>query len=156
MSRRRRCAGSGIHTIIDPLFAFTGGKVDIHRANECRAISAPLTAIAERTGCALVAVRQLALLLSAPSSQSAGLAESAPEWMTDVELARYWRLLKDGEPVTAGIRAWAKRTPDEHPLPHAYMGDLLRFKREEVDRWAVEEAGRRRVKAGRKKLRVAG
>ncbi|MGA9994659.1 MAG: AAA family ATPase [Pyrinomonadaceae bacterium] len=45
--------------IIDPLFAFTGGKVDIHRANECRAISAPLAAIAERQGCAIVAVRHL-------------------------------------------------------------------------------------------------
>lgn len=41
------------------LFAFTGGKVDIHRANECRAISAPLAAIAERQGCALLAVRHL-------------------------------------------------------------------------------------------------
>lgn len=45
--------------LIDPLFAFTGGKVDIHRANECRAISAPLAAIAERQGCAIVAVRHL-------------------------------------------------------------------------------------------------
>lgn len=45
--------------IVDPLFAFTGGKVGIHRANECRAISAPLAAIAQRTGCALVAVRHL-------------------------------------------------------------------------------------------------
>lgn len=45
--------------VIDPLFAFTGGKVDIHRANECRAISAPLAAIAERNGCAMLAVRHL-------------------------------------------------------------------------------------------------
>ena len=45
--------------IIDPLFAFTGGKVDIHRANECRAISAPLALIAERHGCAMLAVRHL-------------------------------------------------------------------------------------------------
>jgi hypothetical protein len=45
--------------IIDPLFAYTGGKVDIHRANECRAISAPLAAVAERQGCAMVAVRHL-------------------------------------------------------------------------------------------------
>jgi hypothetical protein len=44
--------------IIDPLFAYTGG-IDIHRANECRAISAPLAAIAERQGCAMVAVRHL-------------------------------------------------------------------------------------------------
>jgi hypothetical protein len=50
---------SPILVIIDPLFAFTGGKVDIHRANECRAISAPLAAIAERCGCALLAVRHL-------------------------------------------------------------------------------------------------
>lgn len=98
----------------------------------------------------------LALLLSAPPSQLSNQAEPAPEWMTDIELARYWRLLKDGEPVTAGIRSWAKRPPEEHPLPHAYMGDLLRFKREEVDRWAVEEAERRRVEASRRKLRAAG
>lgn len=45
--------------IIDPLFAFTGAKTDIHRANECRAISAPLAAIAERQSCALLAVRHL-------------------------------------------------------------------------------------------------
>jgi hypothetical protein len=45
--------------IIDPLFAYTGGTVDIHRANECRAISAPLAAIAERQGCAIVALRHL-------------------------------------------------------------------------------------------------
>jgi putative DNA primase/helicase len=44
---------------IDPLFAYTGGKTDIHRANECRAISAPLAAIAERHGCAIIAVRHL-------------------------------------------------------------------------------------------------
>jgi hypothetical protein len=45
--------------VIDPLFAFTGGKVDIHRANEARSITAPLSAIAERRGCAIVAVRHL-------------------------------------------------------------------------------------------------
>lgn len=50
---------SPVLVIVDPLFAFTGGKVDIHRANECRAISAPLAAIAQRTGCALVAIRHL-------------------------------------------------------------------------------------------------
>lgn len=44
---------------IDPLFAFTGSKTDIHRANECRAISAPLAAIAERQGCAILALRHL-------------------------------------------------------------------------------------------------
>jgi hypothetical protein len=98
----------------------------------------------------------LALLLSETSSQSYNQAEPAPGWLTDMELARYWRLLKDGEPITAGIRSWTKRLPEEHPLPHAYMGDLLRFKREDVDRWAVEEAERRRVESSRRKLRAAG
>ena len=50
---------SPVLVIIDPLFAFTGGQVDIHKANQCRAISAPLAAIAERQGCAIVAVRHL-------------------------------------------------------------------------------------------------
>ena len=45
--------------IIDPLFGFTGGQIDIHKANQCRAVSAPLAAIAERQGCAIVAVRHL-------------------------------------------------------------------------------------------------
>lgn len=97
----------------------------------------------------------LAFLLAAPLSLPAGQSEPASEWLTDVELARYWRLLKDGEPVTAGIRSWVKRPPEEHPLPHAYMGDLLRFKREDVDRWAVEEAERRRAEASRRKFRAA-
>jgi putative DNA primase/helicase len=44
---------------VDPLFAFTGGKVDIHRANECRTITARLALMAEKHGCAIVAVRHL-------------------------------------------------------------------------------------------------
>ena len=94
----------------------------------------------------------LALLASVPPNSQ---AESYSEWMTDAELARYWRLLKDGEPVTAGIRSWVKRPPDEHPLPHAYMGDLLRFKREDVDRWAMEEGERRKAEASRRRFRAA-
>lgn len=97
----------------------------------------------------------LALLLAEASSQVVGQSEPAPEWMTDVELARYWRLLKDGEPVTAGIRSWAKRQPGEHPLPHAYMGDLLRFRREDAVRWAFEEAGRRASEGRRRRLKSA-
>lgn len=110
--------------------------------------------LAERVGRVFERVKHetLALLAAAPTSSG---GELLPEWMTDVELAHYWRLLKDGEPVTAGIRSWVKRPPDEHPLPHAYMGDLLRFRREDADKWAHEEAERHRMKAGRKKLRAA-
>src|SRR6201999_538582 len=59
--------------VIDPLFAFTGGKVDIHRANEARTITAPLAAIAERHGCAIVAVRHLNKARGGGNSNNAGL-----------------------------------------------------------------------------------
>jgi hypothetical protein len=45
--------------IIDPLVAYLGAGVDIHRANETRAITARLASIAEKYGCAVVAVRHL-------------------------------------------------------------------------------------------------
>ena len=82
--------------------------------------------------------------------------EPLPEWMTAGQLARYWQLVTaNGEPITAGIMKWTKRAENEHPLPHACMGDLLRFKREEVDRWAQEEAAFRRAEKKRKKLHLA-
>lgn len=59
--------------IIDPLFAFTGGKVDIHRANECRAISAPLATLAERHGCAMLAVRHLGKSRGSGHALNAGI-----------------------------------------------------------------------------------
>jgi hypothetical protein len=81
--------------------------------------------------------------------------ESASEWMTACQLARYWQLVNaNGEPTTAGIMKWARRPDDEYPLPHAYMGDLIRFRRDEVDRWAHAEAGRRRVQNEKRRLRT--
>ena len=83
-------------------------------------------------------------------------AEPAPEWMTASQLARYWQLVNsNGEPTTAGIMKWARRSEDEHPLPHAYMGDLLRFHRADVDVWAREEAARRRIQNEHRRLRIA-
>src|ERR1700694_5570141 len=87
----------------------------------------------------------IALLLSQREAETPSV-ESAPEWMTAAQLARYWQLINgNGEPTTAGIMKWARRSESEHPLPHAYMGDLLRFHRADVDVWAREEAERRRV-----------
>jgi hypothetical protein len=45
--------------VIDPLFAYTGAKVDINRANETRDIMTRLAALAEKHGCAIVCVRHL-------------------------------------------------------------------------------------------------
>ena len=45
--------------IIDPLYAYTGGQVDIHRANEVRAVLAPLIDLAARYRFSLLAIRHL-------------------------------------------------------------------------------------------------
>src|ERR1700674_5328231 len=93
------------------------------------------------------------LLRSRPSQKA---AESPPQWMTAIQLAEYWQLYNDkNEPTTAGILKWSKRPSDQFPLPHAYMGDLLRFNREEVDLWAKEEAERRRVQNQKRRLKIA-
>jgi hypothetical protein len=97
----------------------------------------------------------IALLLTQREAAQPSV-EPAPEWMTASQLARYWQLVNaNGEPTTAGILKWAKRSDTEHSLPHAYMGDLLRFNRTEVDSWAKEEAERRRVQNEQRRLRIA-
>ena len=79
-----------------------------------------------------------------------------PEWMSATQLAEYWQLYNDkNEPTTAGILKWSKRPPDQFPLPHAYMGDLLRFNRHEVDQWAKQEAERRRAQTGKRTFKIA-
>lgn len=97
----------------------------------------------------------IALLAAQPEIEKATL-EPLPEWMTASQLASYWQLVNaKGEPTTAAIMKWTKRSESEHPLPYSCMGDLLRFKREEVDRWAQEEAMRRKAQSSRKKLQLA-
>lgn len=46
--------------VVDPIQAYMGAGVDIHRANEVRAVLAGLAELAERYGCAAVLVRHLA------------------------------------------------------------------------------------------------
>ena len=97
----------------------------------------------------------LALVLAQTESEKTP-AEPLLDWMTASQLARYWQLVNaSGEPTTAAIMKWTKRPESEHPLPHACVGDLLRFKREEVDCWAQEEAARRRAENNRKRLQLA-
>jgi hypothetical protein len=101
-------------------------------------------------------VRKVIALVEAGRDVEKSSPEPLPEWLTAAQLARYWQLINaNGEPITAGIMKWTKRSENEHPLPHACMGDLLRFKREEVDRWAEEETAIRRAEKSRKKLHLA-
>src|ERR1044072_502549 len=102
------------------------------------------------------AAKEIIALAQARREVEKSSAEPLPEWMTAAQLARYWQLVNSsGEPITAGIMKLTKRAEDEHPLPHACLGDLLRFNREDVDRWAQEEAASRRAEKNRKKLHLA-
>lgn len=70
-----------------------------------------------------------------------------PVWMTEKQLAEYWQLrTPNGEITVHSIRKWTARPEKEHPLPCASMGEMRRYHREEVDRWAREEAARQRDK----------
>lgn len=104
--------------IIDPLFAYTGGKVDIHRANECRAISAPLAAIAERNGCAIMAVRHLA------KSRGGGHALNAGIGSIDFVAAARSVLLVGKDPDDATKRA-VVQTKNNLAAPGAALGYKL-------------------------------
>lgn len=59
--------------IIDPLFAFTPAKTDINAANQSRAISKELAAIAEESNAALVPVRHIGKAKGNGDSRAAGL-----------------------------------------------------------------------------------
>lgn len=111
----------------------------------------------EKLSCVVArATRDAIALLQTQREAGQPSVESAPEWMTATQLARYWQLVNaHGEPTTAGILKWAKRANSEHPLPHAYMGDLLRFHRTDVDLWAREEAERRRIQNEQRRLKIA-
>ena len=97
------------------------------------------------------------LLMLLRSNEPAAKPITPPrEWMSATQLAEYWQLYNENnEPTTAGILKWAKRPADRFPLPHAYMGDLLRFNRDEVDQWARQEAERRRAQAEKRRLKIA-
>lgn len=70
-----------------------------------------------------------------------------PAWMTEKQLAAYWQLrTSSGDLTVHSIRKWTARPDNEYPLPCASMGEMRRYHREEVDRWAREEAARQKVK----------
>ena len=112
---------------------------------------------AKLTGALANATQEIiAIVLAHSEARSSYTPQPLLEWMTAAQLARYWQLVNaGGEPITAGIMKWTKRAENEHPLPHACMGDLLRFKRLEVDLWAQEEVAFRRAEKNRKKLHLA-
>jgi hypothetical protein len=92
------------------------------------------------------AKHELVALVLAEVPKTETVPTMPSDWLTAEQLADYWQLRsKKGEVTTAGILKWVARKPQEFPLPSARMGDLLRFKRDEVNVWAKEEAERRRL-----------
>ena len=119
--------------------------MDDHTINE---LASQLSRIYERAQS-----ETLALIQAQPTEE---LRAPLREWMSAAQLAEYWQLFNEkNEPTTAGILKWTKRPADQFPLPHAHMGDLLRFNRSEVDQWAREEAERRRVHNEKRRLKIA-
>jgi len=115
--------------IVDPLFAYTSGKVDIHRANECRAISAPLAAIAERCECALVAVRHLS------KSRGGGHALNAGIGSIDFAAAARSVLLAGKDPDDETKRAVVQTKNNL-----ATLGPALGYKLEDGQFWWTGES----------------
>lgn len=62
-----------ILVVIDPLFSYTGAKIDINRANESRAVSAGLAAIAEKHNVAFLLVRHIGKSKGNGEARAAGL-----------------------------------------------------------------------------------
>ena len=54
------------------------------------------------------------------------------------------------------LKSYFKLSSEENIVSsRAYMGDLLRFNRDEVDQWARQEAERRRAQAEKRRLKIA-
>lgn len=64
--------------VIDPLFAFTGAKIDINKANEARSISSRLATIAETLDTAILAIRHFNKAKGNGDSRAAGM--SSIDW----------------------------------------------------------------------------
>ena len=63
-----------------------------------------------------------------------------------IAVALFELITSNSSPVTAGIRRWVARDPENNPLPRRYVGDLPRFYRPDIIRWTEEETKRHRNK----------
>jgi DNA repair protein RadA/Sms len=83
--------------VVDPLQAFLGPKVDMHRANEVRPVFSQLADVAERTGCAIVIIGHM------NKSSSKGLYRSLGT--IDIVAAARSVLLLGKDPDDPNVRA---------------------------------------------------
>jgi DNA-binding transcriptional regulator YiaG len=84
-------------------------------------------------------------LPSLVAKEVARIGQMSP-WMTEQQLADYWQV------SAASIKHWTARK--EEPLPCGSMGEMRRYHRDDVDRWAREE--RRRQQGAKSVLKAVG
>jgi hypothetical protein len=82
-------------------------------------------------------------LPSLVAKEVARISQASP-WMTEQQLADYWQV------SAASIKNWTARKGD--PLPCGSMGEMRRYHRDDVDRWAREE--RRRQQGDKRALKA--
>lgn len=97
--------------------------------------------------------RQLEEKLPTVVSEQLRQIKPPPDWMTEKQLAEYWQVrTPNGELTVHSIRKWTARPEHEHPLPCGSMGEMRRYHREEVDRWAREEAALQKKRRSEMKI----
>jgi putative DNA primase/helicase len=98
--------------VVDPVVAYIGGRTDAHRANEVRAILAPLAKLAETYGCAVLSVRHL-------SKGRSGRAMHAGAGSVDFTAAARSVLLAGSVADDSGARAIVQTKSNLGPLAPA-------------------------------------
>ncbi len=78
--------------VVDPIGSFLGGRTDAHRDNEVRSVLAPVAALAEKYGAAVVVVAHTRKSVSASADDSAMGSRA----FTGIARA-VWHLSRDGE-----------------------------------------------------------
>lgn len=108
--------------ILDPLVAFLGGKMDINKSNEARAITGPLAEAAQDTGCAVVLIHHER---KGSGGRTASLAMGSADFINGVRSAIHVGETKDGQKFMAHAKHnWSRQGPT---LEFSIDNDVLRW-----------------------------
>jgi len=110
--------------ILDPLQAYLGGNVDMHRANEIRPVFKALAAVAERTGCAMLIVGHM--------NKAAGQTKGMYRGLGSIDIAAAVRSIllvgRDKDNPQARVMAHLKSSLAPEGKPIAFELDKSGFR----------------------------